>query len=55
MRGGHVDGFLYVARLQRVEHLVVDVAPDSGKVVGLQLDADTDAVGLCFETLDICE
>ena len=33
---GHVDGFLYVARLQRVEHLVVDVAPDSGKVVGLR-------------------
>ena len=44
----YVEAFLYVAILQGVEHPVVVVCPDAGKVVGLQLQADTDAVTFLF-------
>ena len=43
---GEFETFLQVAVLHRVVHLVLIVGPDTGVVVGEQLEADADLVGI---------
>ena len=45
---GGIQAFLDVAVLQAVLHLVVEVRPDAGEAVGLQLHADLQRVGLAL-------
>ena len=42
----HIDALFDIAILERAEHLMVMISPDAGQEVGLQLQADTDAVAL---------
>ena len=46
-RGG-IDGILYITLLYRLEHLIIQSGPYSGIEIGLQLETDTDTVGLRF-------